>query len=312
MTAYREVVTSSPGETWGISGPTFLVLYPLLGFTLLWALSRLLTPYRHGPTTWMGTTRSLTPVEWGMLSRDDGAVTAALAELLADGWLQVHGDRVVATRQGSGTLATPMHGAVLLAVRERDGRVTMDEIRRHPAVQRELVALRGLLEGRGLIATRRQQRGWDLYYAGLVAWFALGAVRLVVGLRRGRPVGYLVAELITFAVVLALVLAFRRDRMTKVGAEALNDAVKLNRDLAVRMPSRRQRTAPRPPAPRDLGLAVGLFGTAALFVAAPAFAETIALPKQVYGSVASDGSGGGDSGGSGSSCGGGCGGGCGG
>ena len=162
-----------------------------------------------------------------------------------------------------------------------------------------------------MIATRRQQHGWILSYAGLVAWFALGTMRLVVWLGRGRPVGYLVAELIAFAVALALNFTFRRDRMTKVGTEALNDAVKLNRDLAVRMPSPRQRTTPRPPAPRDLGLAVGLFGTAALFVAAPAFAETIALPKQVYGSVASDGSGG-DSGGSGSSCGGGCGGGCGG
>lgn len=137
-----------------------------------------------------------------------------------------------------------------------------------------------------MVATRRQQHGWILSYAGLVAWFALGTVRLVVWLGRGRPVGYLVAELIAFAVALALNFTFRRDRMTKVGTEA--------------------------PAPRDLGLAVGLFGTAALFVAAPAFAETIALPKQVYGSVASDGSGGGDSGGSGSSCGGGCGGGCGG
>ena len=164
-----------------------------------------------------------------------------------------------------------------------------------------------------MIATRRQQHGWILSYAGLVAWFALGTVRLVVWLGRGRPVGYLAAELIVFAVVLALVLTFRRDRMTKVGTQALNDAAKLNRDLAVRMPSPRQKTAPRPPAPRDLGLAVGLFGTAALFVAAPAFAETIALPKQVYGSVASDvSSSGGDSGGSGSSCGGGCGGGCGG
>lgn len=232
-------MTNTAGDTWGISGPTFLLLYPLLGFALMWVLSRVLTPYRHGSTTWMGTKRSLTPVEWGMLSRDDGAITAALAELLADGWIQMYGDRIVATRQGSGTLPTPMHGAVLLAVRERDGRVTMDEIRQNPAVQRELVTLRGLLEGRGLIATRRQQRGWILFYAGLVAWFALGAVRLVVGLERGRPVGYLVAELI-------------------------------------------------------------------------ALAESIALPKQVYGSVASDGSGGGDSGGSGSSCGGGCGGGCGG
>ena len=189
------------------------------------------------------------------------------------------------------------------------------------------------LEGRGLlISPEAAKRAWRLGMAPFALVLVLFALpRLYAGLAAGRPVGFL-AFTMFFGGIAGLIIvstAKRSDRTPKAEA-ALAGMRERNALLRDALPSGRERAADVVPAaagsglvttPLMAGLAVGLFGTAALAgsdMRALADLEEF-LPRKTDdrntgcggGGCSSGGSGGGDGGGGcgGGGCGGGCGGG---
>lgn len=119
-------------------------------------------------------------------------------------------------------------------------------------VDTRLEPLRTGLRSRRLLldATRRQLVG--LIGAMPFALLStLGIGKIVVGLSRGRPVGLLIF-LTLVAVVIALVLLFKRPERSRAG------------DLALRVLNQRHAHARRAPRDTDIGMAVALAGTAVL------------------------------------------------
>ena len=112
-------------------------------------------------------------------------------------------------------------------------------------IERELVSA-GLMMDQPVTG---QMRFWQT--SPYLVLLAFGAIKVVVGEERGRPVGFLIALLI-LTLFLAAIRFFVVDRRTRGGIEALGNA---------RERSDRLRRAP---ANDEAGLAVALFGTGVL------------------------------------------------
>lgn len=165
--------------------------------------------------------------------------------------------------------------------------------------------LTGKLEGEGLLVRDARRAGWILRLPAL-AWLALGALKLALGIARAQPVDGLL--LVMFAGAALLVIFARAPRLTALGrrvAEALKASSAGLEATA--------RTAPQQLSGDEMSLAYALFG----HLVAPAAVLAI-LPSSHAAAVASAGgagtgsSCGGASTGCGASCGGGGSGGCGG
>lgn len=152
-------------------------------------------------------------------------------------------------------------------------------------IGRRLVA-DGLMMDAGLTL---QMRFWQTLPYFLL--FAFGAIKLMVGEMRHRPVGYLMIFLFVTA-ILALIRWFAVDRRTRGGHAALADA---------RTGAERLRLAPTAP---ETDLAVALFGTAVLVGSSWSdFHELRSASSSDGGSSGGDGGGGGCGGGGCGGCG---------
>jgi uncharacterized protein (TIGR04222 family) len=165
------------------------------------------------------------------------------------------------------------------------------QLRDYADLAGEKLVQAGLLLDKG---TALQLRIWQSL--PLLAAMAIGSIKWEIGVLRDRPVGYL-----TIFLVVTLAAAFLRfavlDRRTRAGQAVLEHA-------------RRRQERLRRAAPGDeAGMAVALFGTAAL--AGSAWSDLHGLRRSTA-SNSDGGSGCGSDGGSGSGCGGGGCGGCGG
>jgi uncharacterized protein (TIGR04222 family) len=155
-----------------------------------------------------------------------------------------------------------------------------------------LTAMEKKLQDRGLLldpSTAWRARLYSMLPLLILAGF--GLAKIMVGLARNKPVGFLVVlSVITGAFALGFLL--KRPTRTRAGDAALSAAM------------RTHARALRAPRSQDMGLAVALLGTAAL--SGTAYADYYAV-RSPPSSSSSDSSGG-DSGGGDSGCGGGCGG----
>lgn len=156
---------------------------------------------------------------------------------------------------------------------------------------------------RGLLMELEEQRRLRAYAVlPLVLLTGFGLIKVMVGLSRERPVGYLLAFL-AVTVIVAIILIVSIDRRTRYGIHLVSETRQRSERLG------------RAPTEAEAGTAVALFGTAVL-VGSP-MAELHGIRRQSDGSTSrgSDSSGGGCGGGGGggsSGCGGGGCGGCGG
>jgi uncharacterized protein (TIGR04222 family) len=288
--------------TWGISGPQFLWAYGALCVTAalgVWA------GWRHalGPNRPAGEPLpKLSLYELAMLSGGPQlAITSAATQLHRDGLLQV--GPVSRTFVAVGTLdpaADPLERAVWETV-DRRPRSTAAEMRTELADSEAVHAMKAQLTSRGLLVdaehTARLQR--LSIVGGLL--LALGAIRLAAEMADDAEVGWL--ALMVAAVGLATAwLARARPLATNYGNDIVGRWRRDRNDLH------------RNPIPGESALAAALFGGAALWLAEPAIASALGVPREENhrwaggGGSCSSGSGwSADSGGSGGS--GGCGGG---
>lgn len=211
-------------------------------------------------------------------------VEAAVARLLAAGALVVQdGKRFLRGAGAGGTGA--LDRALLAASMPADWAGFEKAAKPHIGpVERRLIA-------GGLILDSGEARRIGLVAAlPFIGLFALGIAKLLVGLSRDKPVGFLIAFLVVTAIAI-LIRIFAVDRRTQRGRLALAEA---------RIRHERLRRAPTND---ETGTAVALFGTVVL--AGSAFAGLHQMRRDDNSSGGDGSGGGGDGGGCG---GGGCGG----
>lgn len=304
--------TNLGGDTWGISGSTFLFVYAVIALVTLGAVLRA----RHG-------LRTGRPVQANELDRRpeevaylnggrELAVYAALSAMHVDGSITTADKASGMVRAGG---PVPAHGSRLQrAIHAATTRLTLRRgLARAAGVSRELDEMGDRLVRSGLLLSdqaRARHRAGAFWMLGVLA---LGFVRTMAGTANGAPVGYLLLSMLLVGVVF-LVLVLRTPVRTVPGDEALAE--------------QRERHAALSPSMRPdwvavgaggAALSVGVFGVGALVAAEPVFAEELDAQKSAAlggggGGWGGDGgvfSGGGDSGGGWGGCGGG-GGGCGG
>ncbi len=288
-------------ETWGISGPTFLVGYLLLAAVTWIATARRRRALADGPDR----PAPHRPYELAFLNGGaDLAVTSALTAMHLAGTVAPRRGEVQAVgRLGSGAdaLERAVHAAATTPVPRRRLVLTRPVRTALDAVERRLVA-DGLLLGEPQRRAVRAVGWWTAAVAGL------GLLRLLAGVAEGRPVGFVAVALVAVA-ALALVQLLHAPRRSRSGDRLL---ARLRNENTAIAPGMRPDWVAYGPAGAALG--VGLFGASALWASDPAFAEELALQRTDGGAgggstvVTSGGDSGGGGGGGGGGCGGGCGG----
>ncbi len=211
-------------------------------------------------------------------------VEAAVARLLAAGALVVQDGKRFLRGAGAGGTGAPRPRAARGFDARRLGGFEKAAKPHVGPVERRLIA-------GGLILDSGEARRIGLVAAlPFIGLFALGIAKLLVGLSRDKPVGFLIAFLVVTAIAI-LIRIFAVDRRTQRGRLALAEA---------RIRHERLRRAPTND---ETGTAVALFGTVVL--AGSAFAGLHQMRRDDNSSGGDGSGGGGDGGGCG---GGGCGG----
>jgi uncharacterized protein (TIGR04222 family) len=290
-------------DTWGISGPGFLLRYvALFAVTLLVVGLARRRALGGGEASATGPAR-LDAYEAAYLNGGGGLVaTTAASNLLRSGVLATTGRRRrrpvrLLTRAAPTVGVHPVEWATYELVAGRPER-PLGEVQAALGRSPALAALRQRLQLGGLVPTAEQRAR----YRAAALWFlpllALGAARVVAGSANGRPVGYLVV-LLAATVAVAAVSGLRVPHATTLGRRALG-----------RLRAETRRPAPGA-SPAELGMATALFGAGVLWAADVETALAMRVPREhgaFLGGVGGDGGGGGGGcggGGGGGGCGGG-------
>jgi uncharacterized protein (TIGR04222 family) len=294
----------SDTDTWGISGPTFLLAYFVLGLAVVVAAVRMRRALTgDAPQRPFGRLDER-PYDVAFLNGGaDLALTAALSAMHRSGTIGTAGRGVVVATSRPDARADELeravhHAAATAVPRGRLSAAGAVASALHRIEQRLVAA--GLLLSAERRARIRLVGGWVLVVA------ALGVVRIVAGVANGRPVGFLIALVLALLVV-GLLLVVRVPRRTRAGDALLR---RLAADHHLLAPSMRPDWEVYGPA--GAALSIGVFGVSALWAADPALATELAAQRaasQSAGFTGGGDSGGGDSGGGDGGGGGGCGGG---
>ncbi|OJT25728.1 hypothetical protein BO221_07680 [Archangium sp. Cb G35] len=247
----------------------------------------------------------LDPYQVAVLERREGGVRAAVAALVHAGALKLE-DGVLKAVAGPPARMLPFERAVYEAVAGSTGDVSELEKK----LGRELDGMEEGLRRRGLLMKPEVAEGYTRYPKWLFFGPALGLglAKMMVGISRDRPVGFLVVLLI-FASVVGFGVLGGSPRRTRRGDKAL---AKLRWDNEALRTTAKADGAWGTMNSGSVAMAVALFGTGLLVSSGMGDLRSYLVPPGSAGGggdVSSGDSGGGDSGGDG---GGGCGGGCGG
>ncbi|WP_345413735.1 TIGR04222 domain-containing membrane protein [Pseudonocardia xishanensis] len=288
---------SDPGDTWGISGPAFLLGYGVLILVVLIAgvrerrrLARAARGAGQG-RDWANLPQEIAYLNGGA----DLAVYSALSALHLAGVLQPAGKGQVQTGGRLGSEATPLERAVHAAAATP---IALRRLPFHSAVAAALVAVRERLVADGLLLTRERRDAIRRVGFWMLAVAALGLVRIVAGVANARAVGLLVV-LVIVAAVISVVWFARAPERTSAAAPLLAE---LRDRFDTLHPTMRPDWVAN--GARAAAVGVAVFGVGALWASAPAFADELELQKAAA-LGGSGGSGGYVDGGSSSGCGGG-------
>ncbi|AKI98937.1 uncharacterized protein (TIGR04222 family) [Archangium gephyra] len=248
----------------------------------------------------------LDPYQVAMLERREGGVRAAVAALVHAGALRFESG-VLKAVDGPPLRLLPFERAVYEAVAGGLKEVSQLETK----LSRELDRMEEGLRQRGLLLSPEMAERYKyprfLFYGVALG---LGGMKLLVGLWRDKPVGYLVI-VILFGMMMGSLLLQGAPRRTKRGDKAL---AMLRRDNEALRTTAKADGAWGAMSSGSVAMAVALFGTGLLAASGMGDLRDYLVPPGSGGSdIGGDSGGGGDGGGDGgSSCGGGGCGGCGG
>ena len=290
-------VLAAEGDTWGIPGSSFVVLYVALIVAALIAamLARRSIRAEQGRMSSAGWDTD--PYEVAFLNEGPAlAVTAALSSLHVDGLITAEGRSVRRVGRSGDTPATRRPRLEQAVLDAASSAITRSGLGSDGGVRAALDELRTGLVERGLLLDDDQIRRMRHWGWAMPAVFALGFTRLASGLAGGRAV-----SLLGLLLVVAGFAAVRLvTRMPKLSALA-------DRELT-RLRTHHQHLSPgmKPDWVANgaiaAGMGVALFGAGALWAADPAFADEIVTRGAASSAGSYSGCGGG-CGGSSSSCG---------
>ncbi len=250
-----------------LKGPEFLVWYlqvfALAGvafFILRWLL-------RRAPDPALRPDLDTYEIAW-LKDGPRGVMRAALTALHRRGLVKVDGEWISSrATTGASVGLSAIEEVVLGALEYR--RKQPAEIEHDVAAKCGEIEARMAKKGLALSPGRKAVVRW-IPLLGVLACFAVGVAKVGIGVSRGRPVGLLVGLLVVSAVLLVLAAVLSRPRRTSAGDRRLEA-------LAYRHAALRT-TLNTPDGvgiePNDAGLAVALWGTAAL--------GTVALAPLMY------------------------------
>jgi len=279
---------AAQGDTWGIPGPAFLVLYGtvIVATVILSAIHRrVLFAGTPGATI-----DRLGPQQVAYLNGGDHlAVYASLGGLRGAGAIAGGPGKTLYQSGPMPAGVTPLDTAIYNAAGRR---IRSRDLAGDQWVVAAVRQLREGLEAQGLaVAPGKVQtaRLWSL--AGL-ALVVAGVGRLTDGVRNGKPVGFLVVA-IAVAVLLTIFLLTRKRRATYAAAKGVTTLRKQHAYLAPQeSPSYATYGA------TGAAMGVALYGTAAIYTMDPAFAADAEIQRI----SSTGGTSGGSDGGGGSSC----------
>lgn len=305
----------SGGDTWGISGSTFLLSYGLIIVVVgvLVPLAQMAMRRGSGDPAALAARIERHPGDVAFLTGGpNGAVLSAIGALRTAGVVRASSlgrvQVVGPVPRGAGRLDHAVHSAAARGM-------TRGQMARDPRVVAELEASADRLLAGGLVSSPGNRAGQRLLGLAMVAVFGFGVIRLVAGSANNRPVGFLVL-LVVPTVFLSIALIAAVPRRTGLGRRVLQQ---LRGRWAVLRPSAGPAWATYGPA--GAALSVALFGTGAIMAMDPNMAIGLHLVNTGGGGWSGNGwsnssscssSSSSSCGGGGSSCGGGGGGGCGG
>jgi uncharacterized protein (TIGR04222 family) len=285
-----------------LAGPAFLGLYlTVLILTILvavWLRRRLGEPTDCEEDA----IPQLDPYEVAYLAgKAEGAANAAMTKLVHQGLLTVSAAERKVIAQGTLPAGAPLLERVIHAEACEQLGQTIKEVRSRAAVATDRIDQR--LQKLGLVVSDDKAPAARVIPTLLVLAVAFfGALKIAVGLSRGKPVVFLVI-LCVLTVLIALAGFARRPHRTRRGGRLL---AQLKQDHAALAHAGRH---PNDLAEQDLALAMGLFGLVVLSEGPLADLKTALTPPPGSGGSCGGGDGGGCGGGG---CGGGGCGGCGG
>jgi uncharacterized protein (TIGR04222 family) len=260
---------AAAGDTWGISGPSFLGIFVL---ALVAALVLSLV-FRRAAVRGRPAQRELHPYEAAYLVGGRARViAAALAALFSAKVINaVGGGRLQIIAEPRMTLS-PLDDAIVRAIGQGMN-TNVRTLPLHPGVRQALDDLEDGLVQAGL-ATGPGERARARFAAlPLALLFAVGAARVWAGVQNGKPVTLIVFAMIMVGLVW-LGLVITTPQLTGSGQKALRAARIRSRVLS---PSMSPSWATYGPTGAALGVA--LFGGAALYSLDPAFAQASEMQR---------------------------------
>ncbi|MBP2473470.1 uncharacterized protein (TIGR04222 family) [Crossiella equi] len=206
-------------DTWGLTGPAFLVLYLfLLAITAVLVAKRHQAPkHAHGP----GPVPELSVDEVAYLAGGTHRlVVTSMARLVEAGALRVSRGRPPAATQAAG--GSTVDTAVLTSVHGNDVRAGIRDAVSRLDGTAEVVAVRERLTGLGLLVDPAEQdRASRVAARYFLVPLVLGLLRLADGLSAGKPVWFLVGLLVVTGILAAVTPLLRGPRLTDRGELAL-------------------------------------------------------------------------------------------
>lgn len=250
------------GDTWGISGPEFLVLY------LVIAVGAVVAALMFRRAALMDTSRSpgaqvLNPVEAAILFDDRRAVLAALAELRGYEYIESDGAPLLALGPATDPFVRSVFDRLASGAQRRVGAIVTASIV-------PLAQLRTRLIEYGYLCGPQQRRAVGLAAIPVWAVVAIGGVRLVAGAANHRSVGFLVVVVLVLVAVGMRLM--RCPRLTPRGEAIRTEMLGGNSHLR---PSNAPAFATYGPA--AAALSVALFGVAAIWALDPALAAAAGM-----------------------------------
>jgi uncharacterized protein (TIGR04222 family) len=279
------VTLAATGDTWGISGPTFLLAYLVIAIAV-WVAG-------HRARRALAETRATSPVGDVTARPHDIAYLNGGAELAVYSALSAMHLRgtITSTRgtvQAAGRL-DPQSDELERAIHfTAAAAVHRTRLPFHRPVTTALAAAEQRLVADGLLLSQDRRRQVRQVGRWMLAVAGLGLVRLLADVAEARDIGLLVVALLAVTVVATVQLA-TAPRRTRLGDRVLTELRSEHHGLS---PAVKPDWTVYGPAGAALG--IGIFGTSALWASDPALADGLAAQR-----VAAGGSGDGGSGGSG-------------
>ncbi|MGH3588528.1 MAG: TIGR04222 domain-containing membrane protein, partial [Pseudonocardia sp.] len=186
-------LAAATAETWGISGPTFLLAYLLLAVAVGIAVTRARRALAEPATASLPGGLTANPHDVAYLNGGgELAVYSALSAMHLRGTIITHRGEVQATGRlepATDTLERAIHFTA-------NGRVPRRRLEFHRPVQTALSTIEDRLVAGGFLLSEERRR--QIRWAGLwmLAVAGLGLLRLLAGVAEARPVGFLIVMLL--------------------------------------------------------------------------------------------------------------------